>query len=151
MKIRKKLLLTIVLFISLSGVSLAHTCNVQAATARPIYPEDLTESQRKDIIAAYDLNKDGEITIRDVAMMRKAGTYCDEECLNVQAYVVQLVKFQWCTMEATSMKQFDQFIGSNKVLYFEFFPNGTSKIIAHVKMGTNFYSIVYDYAKYRGR
>lgn len=151
MKFRKKLLVVAVLFISLSAVFLAQTNNVKAAIIGPVYPENLTASQRKDIITAYDLNKDGKITTRDVALMKKAGTYSSQECSNVQYYVVQLVKFEWCTIEATSMKQFNKFIGNDRVLYFEYFPYGTSKIIAHVKRGSRFVSIVYDYAKYRGR
>ena len=146
MKLKGKLSLFVILFVVLSGICLSFT---NTSFAQDIGPEDLTPSQRRDIVLTYDKNKDGVITSRDVTLMKRAGTYSPEECSNVQKYVVKIVNFNWCTLETTSLDQFNTILSNNKVIYIDYLYSGNrlAKKIAHIKYGNTFLSVIYNYNK----
>lgn len=150
---KKKLLLSIILLVGLFVSIFSFTNSSNAATN----DMGLTEMQEKDLLIAYDLNKDGKISSRDVALikksiLRKENIFTEEECTMVQRYVVKDLRFKWYTnTTVTRIRYLDSWISMGKLLYIEYFPNGSSKIIAHINIHGRIFYVSYDYGTYGGR
>lgn len=153
---KKKLLLSIILFTSLFVSVFSFTSTSKAVDISD--PDlGLDATRQKEILAAYDLDKNGVIQSRDVSKMKqdikKNGekNYTNDECYMLQSLVVYDLKFVWCNVTATRIQKLLDYIDMGRLLYIDYFPNGTHKIIAHVNIHGVFVRVSYDYGKYGGR
>lgn len=153
---KKKILLGSILFVSLF-VSVFSFTNSSYAYTKKSNEFVLTVEQENDLLKAYDLNHDGKISSRDVSKMKQLVAkgnkdFTAEECILVQRYVVKEMPFKWMReIEADSFNELYKNISSGKILYFDYFSNGSSKLIVHVNKHGTFYYYSYDYAKHNGR
>ena len=153
---KKKLLLSVILFVGLF-VSVYSFTGTSKAVELSDSHLNLDATQQKEILTAYDIDHNGKINAKDVALMRRniaqygERTYTTAESKNLQWLCVLELKFTWCTGEATSMKKFNEWISMGKLLYIDYFPNGSNKIIAHINIHGRFVRVTYDYGKYGGR
>lgn len=151
---KKKLLLSTVLFITLFTSVFAFTNKSSAVELDEL---GLDSVQQKEILAAYDLDKNGKLQSRDVSLMlreirvNKSGKFTEEERAMVQRCIVHDVQFKWYNAEVSRMKYFDDYISMGRLLYIDYFPNGTAKIVAHVNCNGRFTRVTYDYGKNGGR
>lgn len=151
---KKKLVLSLVLFISLFVSVYSFTSKSSAVELADL---ELDETQQKEILTAYDLDKNGEIQSRDVSLMlqeihvKKSGKFTDNERYLLQRLVVHDVQFKWSTATVTRLSSFYRYINMGKLLYIDYFPNESGKIIAHINVRGRFIRVTYDYEKYGGR
>ena len=153
---KKKLLLSVILFISLFVSVLSFTSTSKAVDISD--PDlELDATKQKEILAAYDLDKNGIIQARDVTKMKqeilKNGQtkYTNDEAYQLQRLCVYDCKFTWCQATVTRLRYFYRYIDMGQLLYIEYFPNGSGKIIAHINNHGRFVRVTYDYEKYGGR
>lgn len=151
---KRKLLFSIMLLVGLFVSVFSFTNSSSAKTTNDM---GLTEMQEKDLLIAYDLNKDGKISSRDVSLikqsiLRKEKKFTEAECTMVHRYVVKDLRFKWYTNNTvTRMRYFDRWISMGKLLYIDYFPNGSGKIIAHINIHGRIFYVSYDYDRYGGR
>lgn len=153
---KKKFVLSVVLFVSLFVSVLSFTSQSKAVDiSDPDLRLDATK--QKEILAAYDLDKNGIIQSRDVSKMlqeinvKKSGKYTDKERELLQRLCVHDVKFTWCEATVSRLRYFYNYLNMGQLLYIEYFPNGSGEIIAHINNHGRFVRISYDYSKYHGR
>ena len=153
---KKKILLSVILFIGLfvSVFSFTSTSNAVDISDPDL---ELDATKQKEILAAYDLDHNGIIQARDVTKMRqdilKNGekNYTNNEADRLQRLCVFDCQFTWCQATVNALRYFYRYIDMGQLLYIDYFPNGSGKIIAHVNMHGRFIRVSYDYAKYGGR
>ena len=153
---KKKLLLNVILFILLFVSVLSFTSTSKAVDISD--PDlELDATQQKEILAAYDLDKNGIIQSRDVTKMKqeiqKNGQrkYTNNEAYLLQRLCVFDCKFTWSEATVNRLRYFYRYIDMGQLLYIEYFPNGSGKIIAHINNHGRFIRVTYDYEKYGGR
>lgn len=152
---KKKLLLSIILFV---GLFVSVFSFINPSSAVTLDDMGLTQEQQKDLLIAYDLNKDGKITSRDVSLIKqsiyikKENRFTEAECTLVHRLVVKDLRFKWYRNNTvTKLRYFDQWISMGKLLYIDYFPNGSGKIIAHINIHGRIFYVSYDYDRYGGR
>lgn len=114
---KKKLLVSVVLFVSLFVSVLCFAGKSKAVDlSDPDF--DLTASEQRDILAAYDLDHNGKITSWDVSLMKKKN-YSQYECSMVQRCVVHDMQFMWQYKTVNSLSSLFDKMKNNKFLYVE--------------------------------
>lgn len=144
---KKKLLLSVILFISLFVSVFSFTEKTSAVELGDL---GLNETKQKEILKAYDLDHNGKLQSRDVTKMKQQN-YSKEEIDLVQKCIVHNVKFTWCNVTIDKLRYLDSYISMGELLYIDYFPNNTGKIIAHINIKGRFVRVSYDYNKYGGR
>ena len=153
---KKKLLLSVILFVGLFVSVFSFTSTSKAVDITNPYLE-LDATKQKEILAAYDLDHNGIIQARDVSKMKqdiaKNGerNYTKAEADKLLSLCVYDLQFTWCNATVTRIQKLYDYIDMGKLLYIDYFPNGSGKIIAHVNIHGRFVRVSYDYCKYYGR
>lgn len=145
---KKKLLVSVVLFVSLFVSVLCFAGKSKAVNLDD--PElELTASEQKDILSAYDLDHNGKLTARDVTKM-KQNNYSNEEIRLVQRCLVHDVQFIWQYKTVNSLSDLFNSIKNHKFLYVEHLAN-EKKIVLHLQTTDrvhDFVNVTYTYGNY---
>lgn len=144
---KKKLLFGVILFITLFVSILFFT--IQSKAVNLSDPDlELSKSEQKDILAAYDLDKNGILQARDVSLMMKKN-YSKEEISLVQNCLVYNMQFAWSYKTVYSLSDLFNAMENNKVLYIERSAKD-QKIVAHLQTTDNLHDfkvVTYNYGK----
>ena len=75
------------------------------------------------------------------------GKYTNYEAYKLQRLCVFDCQFTWCEATVQRLRYFYRYIDMGQLLYIDYFPNGSGKIIAHINMHGRFIRVTYDYEK----
>lgn len=142
---KKKLLFGVILFTTLFVSILSFTIQSKAVNLND--PDlELSASEQKDILAAYDLDKNGMLQARDVSLMMKKN-YSNEEIDLVQRCLVYDMQFSWSYKSVYSLSNLFKSMENNKVLYVEL-STKEQKIVAHLQTTDNLHDFIVVTYKY---
>jgi len=144
---KKKLLFGVILLVTLFVSISCFTIQSKAVNLND--PDlELSASEQKDILSAYDLDKNGKLQARDVSLMMKKN-YSKEEINLVQNCLVHNMQFAWKYKTVYSLSDLFKAMENNKVLYVEISAKD-KKIVAHLQTTDKFHDFIvvtYNYGK----